>query len=484
MTRETKLGIAFIGILLSVFTVLLFKKLSRPSNRGLNAAFAQAGNEPAAPKTLPAAAPTVVTPNNDSSKGAGLIPFNDRSNSTASSTDWSSSSRYTATSPNADSATSVPDNVPGVLGATPLPIQDTGERYSTAATEKPADRYADKAADTSPTSLSYQSAYPATSSDEPSAALTATATPTANTVQVAPIKPVDDIPSRTTESHASDYRSTSTPIGNTTQMAATTQPARDPFAQSSLTGNPNYKPYASSTVQASTSDLSQSHRRTAEPVAPASTAWATATARSTITPTATPSQSYSQATPSQSYSSATMASAIQTQPPGTVGLPRNGEEYEVQPNDSFWNISEKAYGTGAYFKALVEYNRKRNKNRDELKVGQTLLVPDEAVLKRAYPDLSPRPRSPVAPAQQRLVSASSRMRGPGKIYIVAEGDTLFEIARHELGKPARWGEIYELNRELLGNDFDYLRPGTELILPAGAGKTSETARTPESLYSR
>jgi nucleoid-associated protein YgaU len=478
MTRETKLGIAFIGILLSVFTVLLIKKLTHPSNRGLNGTIAQSTGEPAAPKTLPAAAPTVVTPNNDSSKGAGLIPFNDRSNSTASSSDWNSSSRYPSASTRANSA-AVPDNVPSVLGAAPLPIPDS-DRYPTAATEKPANRYSDRVAETTPTSLPYQSAYAASSSDE----TTATATPAASTVQVAPIKPVDDIPSRTTESHASDYRSTQTPMGNSTQTAATMQTSSGSWAQSSLTGNPNYQPYASSTVQTSTSDRAPSHRRTAEPVAPASTAWPTATAGSTVTPTSTPSQSYSQATPSQSYSSATMASAIQTPPTGTVGLPRNGEEYEVQPNDSFWNISEKAYGTGAYFKALVEYNRKRNKNRDELKVGQTLLVPDEAVLKRAYPDLSPKPRSPVAPAQQRLVSASSRMRGPGKIYIVAEGDTLFEIARHELGKPARWGEIYELNRELLGNDFDYLRPGTELILPAGVGKTSETARTPESLYSR
>jgi nucleoid-associated protein YgaU len=483
MTRETKLGIAFIGILLSVFTVLLFKKLSHPSNRGVNTAIAQT-SEPAAPKTLPAAAPTVVTPNNDSSKGAGLIPFNDRGNSTASSTDWSSSSRYTASSPKTNSATNVPDNVPGVLGATPLPIQDTGERYSTAATEKPADRYADKAAETSPTPVPYQSAYPATSSDEPIA--TATAAPAVSTVQVAPIKPVDDIPSRTTESRASDYRSTSdyrsSSYGNSTQTAATTPTSSGSWSQSGLTGTSNPQPYSSPAVQASTAASTHNHRRTPEPASSTSSAWPTATA--VTTPVASPTQSYSNPTPTQNYPSATMASAIQAQPTGTVGLPRNGEEYEVQPNDSFWNISEKAYGTGAYFKALVEYNRKRNKNRDELKVGQALLVPDEAVLKRAYPDLSPRPRSPVAPAQQRLVSASSRMRGPCKIYIVAEGDTLFEIARHELGKPARWGEIYELNRELLGNDFDYLRPGTELILPAGAGKTSETARTPESLYSR
>ena len=57
------------------------------------------------------------------------------------------------------------------------------------------------------------------------------------------------------------------------------------------------------------------------------------------------------------------------------------------------------------------------------------------------------------------------MRGTGRVYTVEDGDTLFEIARHELGKPSRWAEIYDLNRDVLGNDFDYLRPGIELILP-------------------
>src|SRR4051812_12272270 len=203
MTRETKLGIAFIGILLSVFTVLLVKKLMRPSNRGLNAMVAQSSGEPTAPKTLPAAAPTVVTPNNDSSKGAGLIPFNEPTSSPASSSasasEWSNSSRYPGTSAKTNSASAVPDTVPSVLAAAPLPIPDN-DRYRTAATEKPADRYSSNATEASPTSLPYQSAYPAAISDEPAA----TATTAASTVQVAPIKPVDDIPSRTADSRATE----------------------------------------------------------------------------------------------------------------------------------------------------------------------------------------------------------------------------------------------------------------------------------------
>ncbi len=61
-----------------------------------------------------------------------------------------------------------------------------------------------------------------------------------------------------------------------------------------------------------------------------------------------------------------------------------------------------------------------------------------------------------------------------RTYVVREDDTLFDIARRELGKSSRWVEIYELNRERLGEDFEYLTPGMEIALPA-ASKTSYTA---------
>lgn len=176
-----------------------------------------------------------------------------------------------------------------------------------------------------------------------------------------------------------------------------------------------------------------------------------------------------------------------TAPP--TGIQRDGDQYAVQPGDSFWIISEKAYGSGGFFKALFELNRKRTKDSDDLKVGEVLTVPDEAVIRRMYPDLCPKPRKLTASLQQRMVSANSRLQGAGRVYTVVDGDTLFEIARHELGKPARWGEIYELNRDALGDDFDYLRPGTQLILPDRPGGASDlhgdtATRQGDALYPR
>ncbi|HEV2972995.1 MAG TPA: LysM peptidoglycan-binding domain-containing protein [Pirellulales bacterium] len=156
-------------------------------------------------------------------------------------------------------------------------------------------------------------------------------------------------------------------------------------------------------------------------------------------------------------------------------------QYVVQPNDNYWTISERVYGTGGYFKAIFEQNRPKHPNAERLQVGEVLSVPDPAVLQKNYPDLCPKPGHAAAP--QRTMPASARMRPGTRVYVVEEGDTLFEIARHQLGKPSRWGEIYQLNREALGSDFDYLKPGTELLIP-GDGRPDPIARQPGGTLSQ
>jgi nucleoid-associated protein YgaU len=153
--------------------------------------------------------------------------------------------------------------------------------------------------------------------------------------------------------------------------------------------------------------------------------------------------------------------------PGQSGAPTAAEsgKYVVQPNDNYWTVSEKVYGTGAFFKALHEHNRADHPKSDRLQVGDVLAVPPVALLHRQYPDLCPKPRHVRATNQAQMVAASPRQRMGAKVYVVEQGDTLFDIARYKLGKASRWAEIYELNRDTLGEDFDYLRPGTELVMP-------------------
>jgi nucleoid-associated protein YgaU len=166
---------------------------------------------------------------------------------------------------------------------------------------------------------------------------------------------------------------------------------------------------------------------------------------------------------------------------------RDDGKYEVQPNDSYWTISERLYGTGAYFKALAQHNQGKGASEDRLQPGTLILAPDVAQLEKSYPDLCPkasRREAMQSQSQSRTSTVSTRNQyRSGRTYTVVEGDTLFNIARYELGKASRWAEIYDLNRDVLGKDFNYLTPGTQLTLPDGE-KSDTLAQPPSNTYRR
>jgi nucleoid-associated protein YgaU len=167
---------------------------------------------------------------------------------------------------------------------------------------------------------------------------------------------------------------------------------------------------------------------------------------------------------------------------------RDDGTYKVRPNDNFWTISERLYGTGAYFKALAEMNRDRSSRDDHLRVGTVLQAPTVDELEKNYPDLCPKANHRRQAGALRTVSVST-MQGMGRrIYTVEQGDTLMDIARRQLGKASRWAEILELNRDKLGEDHDYLLPGMQLALPepsAGPrGRSDSVAERPGLDYRR
>ncbi len=175
---------------------------------------------------------------------------------------------------------------------------------------------------------------------------------------------------------------------------------------------------------------------------------------------------FSQAVPAAGGNlSSTPASIVS---PASAALPIAAADkpYTVAPDDSFWSISEKVYGDGAYYRALYAYNSDRYRHAEDVRVGSVLDIPDVATLKRRFPELigNSAGATNVDPA---LTAGSSRGTGAAS-YVVQEGDTLFEIARKQLGKAARWTEIYQLNRAALGDNLENLRPGMPLALPAGS----------------
>jgi nucleoid-associated protein YgaU len=56
------------------------------------------------------------------------------------------------------------------------------------------------------------------------------------------------------------------------------------------------------------------------------------------------------------------------------------------PGDSFWSISEKAYGSGAYYRALFRHNRNQVLRPDQLKAGIKIDIPPLETLRALYPN--------------------------------------------------------------------------------------------------
>lgn len=54
----------------------------------------------------------------------------------------------------------------------------------------------------------------------------------------------------------------------------------------------------------------------------------------------------------------------------------------------------------------------------------------------------------------------------GRTYTVISGDSLWKIARKELGCGTKWHKIYKLNRDIIGNDPSKIQTGQEFVMPA------------------
>lgn len=102
----------------------------------------------------------------------------------------------------------------------------------------------------------------------------------------------------------------------------------------------------------------------------------------------------------------------------------------------------------------------------------------------AHPDPEPQPTTVTAPVEPaatdatipttQLEAQSAIRSAPETVsYTVARGDSLWKIAETNLGDGARYPEIIALNPATLGDDPDFLAPGTVLRIPAPAPAIEE-----------
>ena len=134
---------------------------------------------------------------------------------------------------------------------------------------------------------------------------------------------------------------------------------------------------------------------------------------------------------------------------------------EVRPDESYWSISKRAYGTSRYFSALALFNSHRIPDPKRLRPGMKVLAPDPELLEKKYP---------------KLFRTQTAKRAPSGFFVRPDGtaayrigsdDTLSQIAQKHLGRSSRWIQIYRLNRDVLPNP-NRLKTGTVILLPDDA----------------
>ena len=118
----------------------------------------------------------------------------------------------------------------------------------------------------------------------------------------------------------------------------------------------------------------------------------------------------------------------------------------VRENDSLWSIASRHLGSGLRWSELLKVNPGLSE-RSILQPGQVLKIPTEGVVAK-------RPVAPVTPA----VSVPAGFRS----VVIREGDTLYDLAKAQLGSGLRWAEIRDANP---GLNPDRLPVGKKILIP-------------------
>jgi nucleoid-associated protein YgaU len=106
--------------------------------------------------------------------------------------------------------------------------------------------------------------------------------------------------------------------------------------------------------------------------------------------------------------------------------------YVVQPGDTLSKIAQEAYGDANLWPKIYAENKSVIGNDpNRISSGQRLFIPPLGHIR----------------------------------YTVQPGDSLSGIARRFYGDPNRWREIYDANRQVIGNDPDLILPGQVFQIP-------------------
>ncbi len=134
--------------------------------------------------------------------------------------------------------------------------------------------------------------------------------------------------------------------------------------------------------------------------------------------------------------------------------------YTWQSGDSYVALARKLYGEPTKFTII----QNANEGREDIQPGEKILVPVFDVENVVDADVHPaaKPEAKKKPAADGAKAAP--VSAAGRTHTVKKGESLWKIAKAELGDGGRWQEIYELNKDKLKSP-EALRDGMQLHLP-------------------
>jgi nucleoid-associated protein YgaU len=140
--------------------------------------------------------------------------------------------------------------------------------------------------------------------------------------------------------------------------------------------------------------------------------------------------------------------------------------YTWKAGDTFPALAQRFYGDPSRLATL----KRLNEGRSEVQPGERVLIPIfdlDAAQPAAQPAAVPAVASKETPSA--AVPAAAGKTEPAKpsgarTHVVKEGESLWKIAKQELGSGARWNEIYTANRDVLSSP-EALHTGQKLRIP-------------------
>ena len=118
--------------------------------------------------------------------------------------------------------------------------------------------------------------------------------------------------------------------------------------------------------------------------------------------------------------------------------------FTIRAGDCLWNIAKNNLGDATRWQDLYKLNLdKIGSNPDLIHPGVQLQMPDGQSIAHASTDATN--------------------------YTVQHGDNLWNLSKKFLGNGERWGELYKLNHDVIGENPRLILPGQELKIPGAEG---------------